>query len=162
MICLKCQQSEVDPNSGKKWCVSCRKVARQILDDWRLTHPKHLYSGRSYESRQVALNELGFTSYKAYLESALWRRVRSKVYAVKGNYCYLCNEPANAVHHNRYHKNDLTGKTLRNLFPICGKCHESIEFSKRKHKKMPLHHAKAEFIRNSNHLSSLLLNHDAE
>lgn len=85
-------------------------------------------NGWSYASRSRTLNLMGFRSYAEYLKSDLWRRVRAKVFASKGRACCICGEHATQVHHNRYHRNDLLGKRLRFLNPICGRCHEGIEF----------------------------------
>lgn len=85
-------------------------------------------NGLSYASRNRNLALLGFRSYADYLKSDLWRKIRAKVFLVKGRACWICGEYATQVHHNRYHRNDLLGKRLRFLNPICGKCHETIEF----------------------------------
>lgn len=87
------------------------------------------FSGTSYQSRNAVLRTLGFRNYGEYLQSELWRKVRDKVFAIKGKACYLCGGRAWQVHHNRYHKNDLTGKRVRFINPICGDCHHEIEFS---------------------------------
>lgn len=99
--------------------------------------------GRSYASRNYILKMLGFASYKEYLASDLWKSVRKKVYAAKGKNCYLCGKPATELHHNRYHKNDLIGKKLKYIHPICRGCHEDIEF--RAGEKTTLNQAKITF-----------------
>lgn len=85
--------------------------------------------GGSYSSRNRFLMELGFTSYRQYLESDLWKEVKAEVFKRKGRYCLLCGCPASEVHHNRYHKNDLDGSKIKFLIPICRGCHLSLEFS---------------------------------
>jgi hypothetical protein len=162
MICQKCQKSEVEPGSGKLWCKPCRREAKLAYEKWRQDHPKRLHSGRTYESRDFALRELGFNSYKEYLRSDLWRSILRRVYALKGSLCYLCGFQAHAIHHNRYHVNDLSGKHMKFVFPICNGCHERIEFSKHKHKKMPLSHAKNEFHNSGDHIAKLLLEHGTD
>lgn len=85
-------------------------------------------SGKSYQSRAWFLKKLGFKSYRDYLASPIWQRVREKVFRVKGRQCALCSREATQIHHNRYHEADLLGRKLKYIHPICGKCHEQIEF----------------------------------
>ncbi len=85
--------------------------------------------GNSYVDRNHTLRQLGFASYQEYLESDLWRKVRLQVYVIKGRTCRMClSKPATCVHHNRYHLNDLTGRKLKFLEPLCDDCHKKIEF----------------------------------
>lgn len=161
MKCKKCNANEIDQDSSKLWCRECRRQARQVAIDWKRDHPKALWSGRDYASRDFILRQMGFKSYRDYLKSDLWQKVRAQVFQEKGRICHCCGNPATSVHHNRYHRNDLTGKTLTFLFPICAICHDGVEFSKKKHKKMPLHHAKNELKQKGDHLANILLNFDA-
>jgi len=85
-------------------------------------------SGENYNSRDVTLKEMGFATYKDYLKSDLWKRIRRKVLKRDKETCEICHCKGNQVHHSRYHKNDLTGKNLNFLHTICGDCHEKIEF----------------------------------
>lgn len=88
-----------------------------------------------YRERNATLHAMGFKSYRVYLASDLWKLVRSRVFRKKGRICSLCPAPATSVHHNRYHRNDLLGKNLKFLNPICNACHEEIEFSRTGRKK---------------------------
>ena len=88
------------------------------------------FKGEDYQSRQIALQDLGFSSYRDYLNSELWLEIRRKVYKAKGNACFLCGLPATELHHNRYHRNDLAGKKIKYINPICRECHTTIEFQK--------------------------------
>lgn len=85
--------------------------------------------GRSYASRSRELKRIGFSSYRAYLASELWARIKARVYRDLGDACWLCGGRATQLHHNRYHKNDLLGRRTKFIKPICGACHESIEFT---------------------------------
>lgn len=99
--------------------------------------------GNNYLSRYLWLQTIGFSTYREYLASELWKSIRKRVFKIKGKLCYLCGKTATEVHHNRYHKNDLTGKRLLYLNPICRTCHEEIEFSE--NKKSTLKQAKRAF-----------------
>jgi hypothetical protein len=85
-------------------------------------------SPKTYSERNDVLRELGFDSYAEYLKSSLWRSIRLRVYGMKGDNCFLCNNLASQLHHRRYHKNDLIGKTIRYIHPVCEECHKKIEF----------------------------------
>ena len=79
--------------------------------------------------RNKILKKMGFKTYRIYLESDLWSKVRLKVFEKKGETCYLCREShASTVHHNRYAMSDLNGGRLIGMFPLCSKCHQTIEF----------------------------------
>lgn len=81
-----------------------------------------------YRERNRQVRALGFVSYTQYLRSDLWRDIRARVLA-RSNACALCEGIATQVHHSRYRKKDLEGRgNLRNLFPICRRCHYRIEF----------------------------------
>lgn len=95
------------------------------------SHRKEM-TGDTYEERNSTLYHLGFSSYAEYLESDLWKKIRDRVYKMKGRGCLLCERPATELHHNRYHKNDLLGKTLSFIHPICRDCHLSIEYDRDK------------------------------
>lgn len=122
--------------------------------------------GESYQNRAVVLQQLGFKSYKDYLKSDLWKKVKQKVFRKKGSYCSLCNNPATTIHHNRYHRNDLIGKKTTFLNPICHECHQKIEFSDTKKSSVREAHLKFQTKRyeylTTKELSNLLLNFDAE
>lgn len=84
--------------------------------------------GLTYESRKLNLEKLGFASYLDYLESSLWRSIKDRVKAKHGKKCVLCGEDYSDMHHFRYGVDDLSGKTLDNIKPICRTCHDLIEY----------------------------------
>lgn len=98
---------------------SCAKIRTFDLG-WEIT--------LGYAARDKVLLELGFESYAEYLKSDLWKRVRAKVFACRGNRCWLCDQKATQVHHKSYTRRILLGKKFKGLMPICGKCHLLIEF----------------------------------
>jgi hypothetical protein len=110
-------------------CRSCCREASKLAAQAKRDQVTLNAKGKHYTSRNANLQRLGIGSYREYLASDLWKDVRSKVYAVKGSHCYLCGNPATELHHNRYHKNDLVGKRLKYINPICRPCHDGIEFN---------------------------------
>lgn len=79
-------------------------------------------SGRAFYG---VLSELGYRSYAEYLASPLWRSIRQRVYAAKGRVCVSCDmDEADEIHHDRYDRDTLMGKTLKHLRPLCRHCHE--------------------------------------
>lgn len=73
------------------------------------------------------LQSLGFDSYSAYLASPLWRSIRRRVYEAKGRVCLACEiNAADDIHHDRYDRDTLMGRTLKHLRPLCRHCHEVV------------------------------------
>lgn len=142
--CSRCKQTLEDgafdaKRSGKikAYCRKCCRVfGKEAAAHGRAVREKYGCSARkvgmSYQTRAMALREIGFASYAEYLASDLWKSIRAKVYAIAGHDCCLCGKPATELHHNRYHRNDLLGKRLRFIKPICRSCHEGIEFDEGK------------------------------
>lgn len=140
MLCKRCERDlpvdQFDPSRQKlerlkAFCRECccelsveAKAARRRQGDLERKCGK----GTNYRSRNAFLREIGFQSYAAYLASDLWKAIRERVFKLKGRKCFLCGGFASQLHHNRYRINDLTGKTLKYIKPICGDCHREIEF----------------------------------
>lgn len=80
-----------------------------------------------YNTRDIFLKEIGFATYKDYLASKLWARIRGRVFAKKGTKCVSCGERAVQIHHKRYGKEELLGECLDNLIPVCRTCHDLAE-----------------------------------
>lgn len=74
------------------------------------------------------LRQLGFETYRDYLCSGLWGRIREKVLRLGNHQCKVCGCPAQCVHHKKYSLEVLQGEDLTQLVPLCNTCHESIEF----------------------------------
>lgn len=117
------------PDEGKKYAI--------VRSDVK-------YNGLSYLSRNLTLELMGFSNYSDYLGSKRWAKIRKGVFAQKGTKCSLCPAKADQVHHNRYHLEDLLGRNLEHLHPICDDCHEHIEFGPGKVKRH-LHEVRAVF-----------------
>jgi len=84
----------------------------------------------SYDLRDEVLLKMGFSSYKEYLGSDLWKAIRSRALSTKGNYCFRCGRFTCLVHHTNYSPEVLRGETLKGLVPVCTECHRAIEFDK--------------------------------
>lgn len=82
----------------------------------------------TYNKRNIILEELGFTDYQEYLKSNLWKSIRAKVLPSK---CCCCRKKASQVHHSKYTFENLSGKSIEHLHPICLGCHQKIEFTKK-------------------------------
>jgi len=114
-------------------CQACLAERRANRAQRRLTEPpkpkKVKPGGRTYEGRQVVLTQLGFASYRDYLASPLWVKIRSKVLRDKGGKCFICAGPATQVHHNKYTLAVMRGRSLSGLAPLCADCHRGVEFN---------------------------------
>jgi hypothetical protein len=86
---------------------------------------------KDYQARDELLVSMGYASYKEYLRSPTWRKIREKVLERANGLCELCGEPAAEVHHLSYSKEILRGdkRKLRHLIAICRACHQSGEFA---------------------------------
>lgn len=83
--------------------------------------------GMGYGKRRNNLKSMGFDSYETYLKSAIWKRIRNRVFA-RSSACMCCGQRADVVHHRSYDMETLSGSTLSRLVPICDGCHHLIEF----------------------------------
>lgn len=90
-----------------------------------------------YGRRAAALQKLGYSSYKDYLSSSLWKEIRDDF--LNGHpECFVCGKKATQVHHTFYRLDVLAGETDFGLKPVCRPCHRSIEFTTRGEKLPPL------------------------
>lgn len=157
VLCKKCKTKKpldvFDVKNNGKRKVYCRECCIQFSKDAKrgIAEAKKLDSeGKTYQSRNKNLTRMGFESYKEYLNSPLWREIRKRVYLIKGDKCFLCEGQATELHHNRYHQNDLSGKKIRNINPVCLTCHLDLEF--KNGKKTELERAKRVFRKRRNQL----------
>lgn len=76
-------------------------------------------------TREAVLQQLGFSSYKAYLASALWRELKQRL--VSGADCAICrSRKAVTLHHTRYDLAALSGKSTEDIHPVCRACHRKL------------------------------------
>ena len=81
----------------------------------------------AYKLRDTELRMMGYPSYQAYRSSALWSRIRKRVFG-RCNRCEYCGETANQIHHSSYHRAVLEGWDLSYLHAVCGDCHNYGEY----------------------------------
>jgi len=81
------------------------------------------------------MKKLGFGTYKEYLKSDIWKRIRKEVLTKRKHTCFYCKGLATEVHHLRYTRPVLMGEGdyyLGGLVALCRDCHQSIsDFAKR-------------------------------
>lgn len=80
----------------------------------------------SYAERSREVRRLGFSTYKAYLQSDLWKTIRRRVLQRNGD-CRRCGVVATQVHHASYDRKTMTGETINSLIPCCSRCHRTAE-----------------------------------
>jgi hypothetical protein len=90
--------------------------------------PKKFETKGGYGSRNEKLDQLGYSGYKEYLKSDIWKALRDERLRRFPN-CTFCGCKATEVHHYCYHKLVLLGCMNALLFPVCSNCHEEIEFT---------------------------------
>lgn len=91
--------------------------------------PQYYDKKRSNHSQRAeVLSGLGFSSYAEYLNSALWRWIKFRVFARRGRLCVICQSGASVIHHSSYFMSDMNGDRLDNLHPLCNGCHTLVEY----------------------------------
>lgn len=90
---------------------------------------KRVNRGKSFMSRNLLIQKLGFASYSAYLDSDLWKGIRERVLARDRGICQVCKGPGSQAHHRVYALVGLLGKRIENIVTICRACHQLVEFA---------------------------------
>lgn len=80
-----------------------------------------------YGRRDEILREMGYASYREYLASPLWAKIRRRVFGRDEGKCRLCGKRGEQVHHQSYDARTLKGKILKRLLLLCKACHEAVE-----------------------------------
>jgi hypothetical protein len=70
--------------------------------------------------------ELGFSCYKEYLCSPLWKKIKRRVLERDEFQCARCSGKANLVHHLVYTAAILNGDDDSHLVAICDGCHSFV------------------------------------
>ena len=81
----------------------------------------------AYKKRDAVLFRIGYASYRDYINSKLWKAIRSAKLSCDPQ-CELCGHRAQHVHHQSYSFSTLTGRNPKGLVSICASCHQEIEF----------------------------------
>jgi 5-methylcytosine-specific restriction endonuclease McrA len=81
----------------------------------------------NYQQRNDNLRSIGFTSYKSYLSSGLWKGIRDAILARDCRNCVRCGFRAWQVHHLSYDVDVLLGKRPGKLISVCDDCHRKAE-----------------------------------
>ena len=124
--CSKCHEwkkkkafKRIDGRLGlSKLCSNCQRSDVTLLEEPFVR----------YRIRDATLKKMGYSSYKNYLESPLWRSIRGRVLARDGDKCRICGSEADHVHHQRYNRAILSGRDIRELLSLCSSCHKGFEF----------------------------------
>lgn len=66
--------------------------------------------------------ELGFTSFKHYLQSDLWKFIKNHVFNVKGRKCIYCGKKATKINIEFSSVDGLAGNNIDRLMPSCHAC----------------------------------------
>ncbi len=86
----------------------------------------------SIKDRNEILNRAGYSSYREYLKSELWKKIRQACFLLKGKKCASCRKTATEVHHVSYTEKNLLEVNLKSieltLFPLCHRCHTKCHF----------------------------------
>lgn len=125
--------------TGNKKSKKAKKRAKRKEIQRRLKQEESTWAAECrehYGERSHNLKMLGYTNYADYLQSELWASIRGTVLCGDPA-CVGCGRPATQVHHENYDIPVLLGEYLQALHPICGRCHRSIEFSLKRHHKLP-------------------------
>lgn len=80
-----------------------------------------------YSFRNRVLRWLGYKTYKAYLASPLWQGIRQRVLERDNHRCRMCNNPAEACHHDEYSKDVIEGARIDLIRAVCSWCHLQLE-----------------------------------
>jgi len=88
-------------------------------------------AARTYVERNRMLVAMGFATYGDYLRSDLWAKIRARVFGECGNLCFVCGKWGHFVHHRQYTADNLAGRSLDGLSPVCKPCHDLIECDRR-------------------------------
>jgi len=71
------------------------------------------------------LDILGFKSYRDYLKSYHWKKIKEKYRQSElPQYCLGCKSKIFQLHHRSYVR--LGNELMGDLLPLCGTCHEKV------------------------------------
>lgn len=88
---------------------------------------------KEYADRDALVQQMGFSSYEAYLLSDLWAFIRSKCFeSPERKVCFKCERSGVllVLHHADYSLSTLVGTNDRALVSVCVQCHKDAEFDR--------------------------------
>lgn len=105
------------------------QALRSIVEDHqaRREAKRFLKEYRAEQEAKIARGEAPprFRSYKDYLQSRWWQRLRGHVLAYLSNECEFCAARAIQIHHVRYPRTrDLGSESIKSLYAVCIRCHD--------------------------------------
>lgn len=82
-----------------------------------------------YADRNRIIKLMSFKNYGDYLKSPHYATIRKRVLKKNNGKCRCCCErKGKQVHHVEYTEDNLRGRSLDGMIPICDECHILIEF----------------------------------
>lgn len=94
-----------------------RKVSNSKRRAQVVTRLRNMRSGKPASTR---------SRYKEYLDSPIWKEIRSRVMKRDMSVCQCCHTKAEVVHHRDYKASTLSGETINSLIALCRPCHKAI------------------------------------
>jgi len=83
-----------------------------------------------FRIRDQILCSMGYSSYKSYLGSRLYRRIKQSVSRIHGDSCVCCGKAKDVFHHTEYTLENLSKPGSQNeehtIFPLCNDCHYKV------------------------------------
>lgn len=111
-----------------------RKISREKHATTNRTPRKRTATGaprcEHYGGRNEILARMGFSTYRDYLASRLYRSIRERAFREYGHACEVCGLYANQLHHSDYDEDTLKGLNISGLVPLCEFHHEFIEITR--------------------------------
>jgi len=113
-------------------CVDCGKHNQYINEN------KERKAGNSRVkvayTRQTLIEELGFDTFEQFEDSTLWQQIENKVLQKK-NRCRFCEYKAHTMIYMVYTRDNIKGKSLYGIHPICKYCNERLIYTDDGHKR---------------------------
>jgi len=116
----------------KKVVYDLRASEERMLTDWRHRNDKPIKikakKKKPKKSRNIVeINHAKGLSYKEFLDSTYWIKVRKTVLKRDKFECIVCHSKANLqVHHSSYKNHGFEHKHLGDLSTVCSDCHKIV------------------------------------
>lgn len=86
---------------------------------------------------KAIIRQLGYTSYRAYLASDVWRMRRVAYFARHKRACWICGTPTGIQLHHCHYERVGGDERDSDLVPLCGPHHRGVH-NHMKHRKIPV------------------------